>query len=317
VLERVFRDRDARELTRRAADGAAEGYKLDTLVGRSPQMVEVYKRVGQFSAGRATVLIRGKTGTGKAVVARAFHYNSADAAEPLVAVNCTAVPESLLESELFGHVRGAFTGAVADRRTPAVIAAVRHSLLQARDNTFVDLIKLLATGENCSPEVLKELGRTPAIRKRMARMGFIPTSEGGREGSYRPTRSREVLAMFGVELPKPPKPRVPLPRVVEIGKERANCEEVCLDRAAFFRRVWSEPMWKLGPAWGVSDRGFVQGVPPAPSPRTAPRLLGQARSGQEGAAPQAPGAAGGRSRGDRHLGAQGGTLSVKRRGAHD
>lgn len=123
VLDRLFRDRDTRELTRRTAEGAAEDYKLDSLVGRSPQMIEVYKRVGQFSAGRANVLIRGETGTGKGVVARAIHYNSADAAEPFVAVNCTAVPESLLESELFGHVRGAFTGAVSDRRGRFALAA--------------------------------------------------------------------------------------------------------------------------------------------------------------------------------------------------
>jgi DNA-binding NtrC family response regulator len=116
VLDRAFRDRDTRELARRAVEGAAADYRLEALVGRSAPMIEVYKLVGQFSAGRVNVLIRGETGTGKGVVARAIHYNSAQASEPFVAVNCTAVPESLLESELFGHVRGAFTGAVSDRR---------------------------------------------------------------------------------------------------------------------------------------------------------------------------------------------------------
>jgi transcriptional regulator with GAF, ATPase, and Fis domain len=62
------------------------------------------------------VLIRGETGTGKEVIARAIHFNSADSGEPFVAVNCTSIPESLLESELFGHVRGSFTGATGDRK---------------------------------------------------------------------------------------------------------------------------------------------------------------------------------------------------------
>jgi DNA-binding NtrC family response regulator len=79
-------------------------------------MLDVYKRVGQAAASRVNVLIRGETGTGKERVARAIHANSPSSNEPFVAVNCTAIPHDLLESELFGHIRGAFTGAVADRR---------------------------------------------------------------------------------------------------------------------------------------------------------------------------------------------------------
>ena len=90
--------------------------RLDQLIGRDRRMIEIYKLVGQLAANRANVLIRGETGTGKELIARAIHYNSPDADEPFVPVNCTAIPESLLESELFGHVRGAFTGAVSDRK---------------------------------------------------------------------------------------------------------------------------------------------------------------------------------------------------------
>ncbi|MCJ7628031.1 MAG: sigma-54 dependent transcriptional regulator, partial [Longimicrobiales bacterium] len=86
------------------------------LVGHDPLMIGIYKLVGQLAANRANVLIRGETGTGKEVIARAIHFNSSDTAEPFIPVNCTAFAPTLLESELFGHVRGAFTGAVSDHR---------------------------------------------------------------------------------------------------------------------------------------------------------------------------------------------------------
>lgn len=79
-------------------------------------MVEIFKTVGRVAQTRTTVVIRGESGTGKELVARAIHAGSITAQEPFVAVNCTALPASLLESELFGHVRGAFTGASSDRR---------------------------------------------------------------------------------------------------------------------------------------------------------------------------------------------------------
>jgi len=79
-------------------------------------MIEIYKLIGQVAATHANVLIRGESGTGKELIARAVHANSREAAEPFVPINCTALPATLLESELFGHVRGSFTGAVGDRR---------------------------------------------------------------------------------------------------------------------------------------------------------------------------------------------------------
>ncbi|UCC71896.1 MAG: sigma-54-dependent Fis family transcriptional regulator, partial [Gemmatimonadota bacterium] len=116
VLARTFEDRRTRERARRAAEEEASAYRLDELVGHDARMIEIYKLVGQLAANRANVLIRGETGTGKEVIARAIHFNSADAAEPFIPVNCTAFAPTLLESELFGHVKGAFTGAISEHR---------------------------------------------------------------------------------------------------------------------------------------------------------------------------------------------------------
>jgi two-component system response regulator AtoC len=116
VLARCVRDRAWRRRARRLAAEAAEPYQLGHLVGRDPRMIEISKLIASVASARTPVLIRGETGTGKEVIAKTIHYNSPQADEPFVALNCTAVPESLLESELFGHVRGAFTGAIGDRK---------------------------------------------------------------------------------------------------------------------------------------------------------------------------------------------------------
>ncbi len=89
-----------------------EKFEVENMVGRSNAMHEVYAMIEQVAESTATVMIRGESGTGKELVAHAIHYNSSRAQKPFVKVNCNAFPESLLESELFGHEKGAFTGAV-------------------------------------------------------------------------------------------------------------------------------------------------------------------------------------------------------------
>jgi DNA-binding NtrC family response regulator len=114
TIRRVFEDRQSRSQARAAVDDAS--LVAGGLIGRTPAMIAIYKLIGQAAGTRATVLIRGESGTGKELVARAIHSHAANAAEPFLPVNCTALPTTLLESELFGHVRGAFTGAVGARR---------------------------------------------------------------------------------------------------------------------------------------------------------------------------------------------------------
>jgi len=86
-----------------------------TIVGNSPPMQQVYKLIGQVAPTSTTILITGESGTGKELVARAIFQNGARVNKPFIAINCAAIPENLLESELFGHEKGAFTGALAQR----------------------------------------------------------------------------------------------------------------------------------------------------------------------------------------------------------
>jgi len=114
LAERCFKERELATLEGTPTEVEARSRSL--LVGRDPRLIEIYKTIGVLAGTRATVLIRGETGTGKEVIARAIHENSGHAAEPFIAVNCTALTDTLLESELFGHVKGAFTGAAGARK---------------------------------------------------------------------------------------------------------------------------------------------------------------------------------------------------------
>ncbi len=114
VLARALKQHTAATLST-AASGNASDDDSNELIGPSHAMREVHKRIGLAAANAMPVLVLGETGTGKEMVARALHRHSARAERPFVAVNCSAIPKELLESELFGHVRGAFTGATGER----------------------------------------------------------------------------------------------------------------------------------------------------------------------------------------------------------
>jgi len=90
-------------------------YKFENIIGSSPKMQQVYNLIAKVADTDSTILIQGESGTGKELVARALHFNSRRQHHPFVAINCSALPENLLESELFGHKKGAFTGAVQDK----------------------------------------------------------------------------------------------------------------------------------------------------------------------------------------------------------
>jgi DNA-binding NtrC family response regulator len=118
LVERCLREQELNRQVREAEERSPDQEELspDDVVGRVPAMIDIYKMIGVLSRNRTTVMVRGETGTGKEMVARAIHANSAHAEEPFIAVNCTALTDTLLESELFGHVKGSFTGAVSGRK---------------------------------------------------------------------------------------------------------------------------------------------------------------------------------------------------------
>ena len=116
TLERTLEKRALEEENRRLRRAVEETGQLGDLIGCSPAMSEVFALIRRVSHNRSSVLITGESGTGKEVVARTIHFHGNRAQKPFVPINCTAIPEGLLESELFGHVRGAFTGAHTSKR---------------------------------------------------------------------------------------------------------------------------------------------------------------------------------------------------------
>jgi DNA-binding NtrC family response regulator len=123
AVTRALERRSLRQenLTLKLAVGSR--YRLDNMIGASAKMQEVYRLIAQCAATNTTVLVTGESGTGKELIARAIHYNSLRKSKPFVAVDCNALSENLLESELFGHVKGSFTGAVTGKKGMLEIAS--------------------------------------------------------------------------------------------------------------------------------------------------------------------------------------------------
>ena len=122
TIDKAFQLKALEEKVTYLIEEKKKEYQIDNIVGRSPQMREVFKMIGSVANTRTNVLIQGESGTGKELVAKAIHYNSPFRDEPFIVINCSAISDTLLESELFGHVKGAFTDAVSETRGKFEIA---------------------------------------------------------------------------------------------------------------------------------------------------------------------------------------------------
>jgi DNA-binding NtrC family response regulator len=114
-VEKIFHLRSLEEENRSLKESLREKFQFENIIGMSPAMRRVFDMIARVATTDASVLITGESGTGKELVARAIHFNGPRRSARLVTVNCAAIPSELLESELFGHVRGAFTGAIRDK----------------------------------------------------------------------------------------------------------------------------------------------------------------------------------------------------------
>ncbi len=181
----------------RGEPGAVERY----LVGRSPAMLELYKLIGRLASSDLPVLIRGESGTGKELVARALHHHGRTPAGPFVAVDCGSLPAGLLESELFGHERGAFTGAEAARAGRFEMADGGTIFLDEIANLTPDLqAKLLRALQE------RTIQRLGAVRPVAWRARVVAATNAGIRERVAQGQFREDLLyrLAGVELRVPP-----------------------------------------------------------------------------------------------------------------
>ena len=160
-------------------------YSFGNIVGKSPKMLQVFETIRKISDYKTSVLITGESGTGKEMVARSIHYNSPRSNAPFVAVNCGAIPETLLESELFGHERGAFTDAKKEKRGSFEMAHLGTLLLDEIGETSlsaqVKLLRALQEGE------IKRLGseRSLTVDVRIIAATARDLSRAVAEGKFR------------------------------------------------------------------------------------------------------------------------------------
>ena len=201
----------AAEIRRDVADGSC---RLPEFIGNHPAMLEVSRRIRLVAQRSTSVLVQGPTGTGKELVARALHRLSVRSSRPFVALNCAAIPEALLEAELFGHTRGALTGAVQGR-VGRIEAAQGGTLfldeigemplaLQAKLLRFVECGELQRVGDN--EPVRVDVRIIAATHRSLAKLAA--------EGSFRADLYYR-LAVFLVKTPDLRAPREDLPLLVE------------------------------------------------------------------------------------------------------
>ena len=193
---------------------AATDYQIDNIIGQSAAIREVFKAIGAVSTTRATVLITGESGTGKEVVARAIHYNSPERDQPFVAANCSAFSRHLLESELFGHAKGSFTGAHADKEGRFKLAGSGTLFLDEIGELSLELqVKLLRVLQERTFERVGD-GRTLQLRARIVAATNRDLLDMIEEGTFREDLYYRLKVME-IQLPPLRERREDIPLLIE------------------------------------------------------------------------------------------------------
>ncbi len=184
----IRRALEAQELTQEVASLRSklkEKYQLENIVGKHPKILEVYKMIGRVMDNKATILIIGETGTGKEIVARAIHFNGLLKDGPFVAIDCASLPSDLLESELFGHEKGAFTGAITQKIGKFELADKGTLFLDEIGNlTLATQVKLLRFLQE---KKIERVGGTKPIELdvRIIAATSLDLEKAVKEGSFR------------------------------------------------------------------------------------------------------------------------------------
>lgn len=149
VIDRVYKMKTLEEKVSHLVEEKQREYTIDNIIGSTSEIREVYKLIGSVANTRTNVLIQGESGTGKELVAKAIHYNSSYKEEPFIAINCSSLSDTLLESELFGHVKGAFTDAARETKGKFEVAGKGTLFLDEIGDVSLNLqSKLLRVIEN-------------------------------------------------------------------------------------------------------------------------------------------------------------------------
>ena len=211
------------EETQQLRDNLRGKYKFDNIIGSSPAMLDVLATIGQVASSRATVLLLGETGCGKELIAKAIHYNSPRADKPLIRINCGALSPQLLESELFGHIKGAFTGAVKDK-IGRFEAAEGGTIFLDEIGTLdpqlqVKLLRVLQERE------FERVGdhQTIQVDARVIAATNLDLEEEVRKGSFREDLYYR-LNVVQINLPPLRKRREDIPRLIDFFLDKYNKE---------------------------------------------------------------------------------------------
>ncbi|MBN2009702.1 sigma-54-dependent Fis family transcriptional regulator [candidate division KSB1 bacterium] len=162
LIKKAIREQEILLENKELKDRIRSTYRFENMIGNSEPILEVFRKISKVARSQATVLIRGESGVGKELVARAIHYNSPRAEKPLVEISCASLPETLLESELFGYEKGAFTGAHAQKKGRFEVAdggtIFLDEIADVSESVQVKLLRAL------QEKVISRLGSTESIK---------------------------------------------------------------------------------------------------------------------------------------------------------